>query len=158
MTAVIDGTNGITSPGIVGVTDGSNALAGTVGEYVSSAVSVTTTGATSGTYQNVTSISLTAGDWDVWGSIQINGASTTIFSTLNGCISTTSATFSGTTGYNTSIILSITQNNLAFAPCVPVAPQRLSLSTTTIVYLVMYPLFSVSTAGLGGFIAARRRR
>jgi uncharacterized alpha/beta hydrolase family protein len=54
-----------TSPfGIVGVTTNSNATAGNVGEYVESIVSAVMASA-SGSYSDATTISLTAGDWDV---------------------------------------------------------------------------------------------
>ena len=51
--------------GIVGVTDGSSAAAGNVGEYVRSYGSGTS--AVNGQFVNITSIALSAGDWDVSG-------------------------------------------------------------------------------------------
>jgi hypothetical protein len=37
-------------------------------------------------------------------------------------------------------------------------PLRINVSTTTTVYLIGYCTFTVSTAGIGGFIRARRVR
>ena len=58
---------GLISPaqtvGIVGTTTNNSVQAGSVGEYVESVVASTTSGYTSGSTVNVTSISLTAGDW-----------------------------------------------------------------------------------------------
>lgn len=62
----------ITTPNIVGVTNGSNAAAGSVGEYVTA--SPTGISLTTGTTINLTSISLTAGDWDVSGAVEFSPA------------------------------------------------------------------------------------
>ena len=59
-----------TTNGIVGTTLGDNAVAGSVGEYVSSTVANNTVSFSNGTPLNVTSISLTAGDWEAtWVSV-----------------------------------------------------------------------------------------
>jgi hypothetical protein len=156
MTAVIDGTNGITSPGIVGVTDGSNALAGTVGEYVSSTVIATGTGLTSSTATNATSISLTAGDWEVNGSLAFNFGASTVPSYVYGAISTTSATLPGSASplsmFFQGSISTGSETNFV------VPTLRINVTTTTTVYLVGQASFSVSTAGLGGYLRARRVR
>lgn len=66
------------SGGIVGVTTNSNATAGHVGETVSSSVSTYANLATSGDYNNVTSLDISPGDWIVSGCVMItlNGATT----------------------------------------------------------------------------------
>jgi len=147
-----------TTNGIVGTTLADNANAGSVGEYVSSTVSLATTGATTGTYTNVTSISLTAGDWDVSGLIQANGSGTTTFTALAGSINTTSATWNSTYYATQQYTTAILQSTLLFALSNTIPTQRLSLSTTTTVYLVGYLVFATSTAGFGGTIRARRVR
>ena len=54
--------------GLAGVTTNSNAAAGIVGEYISSSIaSGSAVSLTTGVSANVTSISLTAGDWEVYG-------------------------------------------------------------------------------------------
>lgn len=59
-----------------GVTDASSASAGNVGEFVISTVSTFGSMASTGTYGNITSITLTAGDWDIMGQafFNMNGA------------------------------------------------------------------------------------
>lgn len=139
--------------GIVGTTTNNNANAGSVGEFVTAtgtAVSLTTA-----TTANCTSISLTAGDWDVVGSIIFNGALTTTTSVYMTGINTTSITlpaapflgefYVGTSGTNTSV-------------SVPVPPQRELLSAPTTVYLAAQATFATSTETVTCNLQARRRR
>lgn len=142
--------------GIVGTTTNDNANAGSVGEFVSNFT--LTTSATNNTPLNATSISLTAGDWDVTGTVQTVPAGTTTTSYVIAAINTTSATFPVISGSfsNFNQIPAITtagvQNNL-------VSPvQRISLTTTTTVFLVTQVGFAVSTMSVDGFIRARRVR
>ena len=138
--------------GIVGTTTNNNANAGSVGEYISS--SALSVAITSGTQTNMTSISLTAGDWDVEGVVQFNPAGTTVLSNQLGAISTTS----GVVGTFPTYV------NLTFNPpagqgsAISVPRQRLSLSATTTVYVIAEAGFSVSTCTANGFIQARRVR
>lgn len=145
----------ITTPNIVGTATNNNASAGSVGEYVTAtgtAVSLTT-----GTAANITSISLTAGDWDVWGSVLWQPAGSTTMTGWNAQISQTSATFS-------PALPSPTAFTEAFAPpagsieagAVPL--QRISVASTTTVFLVANAAFSVSTLTASGILSARRRR
>jgi len=155
--STIDST-GITSPVgplvLTGVTDGSNALAGTVGEFVYSAVVASASGLTSGTPTNVTSISLTAGDWDVQGAISFNQNTGTSATYAIGSVTTTSATNPGLT-YETFI--AVTELTASAFSC-PVPSLRVNVTTTTTVYLVGQCNFSGGTIGAGGFIRARRVR
>ena len=81
--------------GVVGVTTNSNATTGYVGEYISSQVAVASAVAlTTATPANVTSISLTAGDWDVDGVIDLNLSGATTTDWTSG-ISTTTGAFGG---------------------------------------------------------------
>jgi hypothetical protein len=156
MTAIIDGTNGITSPGIVGVTDGSNALAGTVGEYVSSYVSNAGTVA-SGTAVNATSITLTAGDWDVQGTLLFNYQTGNIPTAAYGGITSSSATLPTLTSLNrTDIEITL---NTGSGIVIPVPSQRVNITSTTTYYLVVQTAFTTgSNPQYGGSIRARRMR
>jgi len=83
--------------GIVGTTTNNNANAGSVGEVVSSSVAVgsavsLTTAAGAFTGKTITSISLTAGDWNVFGIVGINMAATTNFTASAGGINTVADT------------------------------------------------------------------
>ncbi|MCS3895811.1 hypothetical protein M2171_004944 [Bradyrhizobium japonicum USDA 38] len=135
-----------------------NAAAGEVGEIVTSTVAIGSAVAlTTGTPTNITSISLTAGDWDVSGAIGFIPGVTTNVTQFIASASATSATFDTAPGRFFSFNL---------APYVPGAAQqnysvpvsRFSLSGTTTVFLVAQSAFTVSTMGGFGNIRARRVR
>lgn len=135
------------------------ATAGNIGEYVESilasgsAVSlVTATGKT------VTSISLTAGDWDVNLTAYFIPGATTNITLLQSSVSLVTNTIDGAIGR-------FVQAPYGVAGLVPaanissiVAPYRLSLSATTTVFLVVQAAFTVSTLTACGIIRARRAR
>ena len=77
---------------ITGTTTNDNAAAGKIGEYIESIVTATTTGATHDVPANVTSISLTPGDWDVFGMALAANAGATTWTLFRASISQTSAT------------------------------------------------------------------
>jgi len=141
-----------------GVTDGSNAGAGQVGEYISATVligaevSLTTTVAA-----DVTSISLTAGDWEVSGNVVTDAAGTTVTTKVETWINTVSATIptlpagGGYSKFSTPATAGI-------ATGVCVGPVRISVSSTTVVYLTTQAQFATSTLKAYGFIGARRVR
>lgn len=148
-----------TSPGqIVGTATNNNASAGNIGEIISSSVSVgSAVSLTSTVSADVTSISLTAGDWDVVGMVALSPAATTSITIRRASISTTSATLD--TAFD-RLFLDI---HAAIVPAASlylpvVGPTRLSLSATTTVYLVASVNFTVSTCGAFGGIRARRVR
>lgn len=138
--------------GIVGTTTNNNANAGSVGEFVTAtgtAVSLTTS-----TQANITSVSLTAGDWDVYGNVVYTPAGSTVLSQAAASVSSTSATLMASpnqtlSNYNTAAGTGQTQA----APSV-----RFSLASTTTVFLVGFAIFSTSTLTATGIIQARRRR
>jgi len=148
-----------TTSGIVGTTLGDNANAGSVGEYVSSTVAVGSGIAlTSGTVANITSISLTAGDWDISGVVAINNATgTVLFNYLNGGTSTTSASL-GSLGQYWAIsgASQALAYNVDFVQSIPI--NRISISTTTTVYLTSRAGFTGGTVIIYGVIRARRVR
>jgi hypothetical protein len=138
--------------GIIGTTTNDSAAAGSVGEYVSSVISYASRILVNSfnTAQNLTSISLTAGDWNVYGNIffeQIAGTS----NGLNGWISTSSATQPDASLYNG---IGVTSSNLSFN--VPFV--RMSLSVTTTIYLSGLVATGSGTWKFCGGIFARRVR
>ena len=136
--------------GIIGTTTNDNAAAGSVGEFVTSAVSAVAI--TTATATNVTSISLTAGDWDLWGNVFTNPAAGTTQSLLAAGISTSTAAFP--TQYTLLPYTAIASVNVGTT-----APNiRLSLSGTTTVYLVASVSYAVSTLTISGTLSARRAR
>lgn len=158
----------ISQPNIVGSTTNDAAAAGSVGELITASVVFgSAVSLTSGTIANITSISLTAGDWDVFGFAGFVGAAGTTVNKLVGGISTTSATLDQTPGRNATLTLFASGtaifSNLASAPATngfegSVCRARLSLAGTTTVYLVGGASFGVSTCSAYGFIGARRVR
>lgn len=140
--------------GIVGTTTNNNAQAGSVGEFVSSVVnSGSAVALTSGVDANVTSISLTAGDWDVSGSVSIAAAASTLVTTFYMSCSTTSAT-------GDSVFAGL--ENVPFSAggirTMATPRKRLSLASTTTVYLIGQAIFTTSTCSAFGQIGARRVR
>jgi hypothetical protein len=141
-----------------GETSTGSASAGEIGEYIVSTVASPGSGITNGVSANVTSISLTAGDWDVSGMIGFNGAASTTVNAAIGGPSLTSATLDGTNGrqfsnyFNGATVFA----NTAIQMAIPTA--RFSLGSTTTVYLTANLNFAVSTASAFGTIRARRVR
>lgn len=127
--------------------------AGYLGENITS-VNTGGVGLTSTVAANVTSIVLTAGNWDINGAIEfVPGAATTNNSTVCS-ISTVSAT-SGTEGDNAfqgSVAIALTRGGVAMVP-----GYRLALTAaSTTVYLVASAVFSGGTLTAVGRISATR--
>ena len=142
--------------GIVGTTTNDNANTGSVGEYINSTTITPGISLSTGTPANITSISLTAGDWDVWGHLAPSPAGGTTITQIRANISTTSATI-GSYGDPGSVLLSSTLP-AGSANIASIIPIRLSLASTTTVFLVGQVAFGGSTCTAFGFITARRRR
>lgn len=133
----------------VGVTDGSDAVAGHVGEYLS-AVSSGSVSLANGTTADIATLVLTAGDWDVSGNIIINPTGAT--SVVSASVSTTSATLGpiATRVAGTSVP---TQFRLGTG-----GDPRINVTAATTVYLVAQCFFSSGTTTATGAIWARRQR
>lgn len=150
----------ITTPGIVGVTNASNATAGNVGEVIQSNVVVgSAVSLTNNTTANVTSISLTAGDWDVTGMVAFNPAGTTTVTAIQAGINSASATLPSAPsagGFPYSNIAATLTTGAAQR--LPISKVRVNISATTTIYLVAQSTFATSTMGAYGSILARRVR
>ncbi len=141
--------------GIVGTTTNDSANAGSVGEFPTPS-DLSSVPLTSGTAANGSSISLTAGDWDVSGSCLFTSAASTT-STIWTCgISTTSATRPASFSQENVLQLSTAQTNVGSQMSTPVV--RISVASTTTVYLVGMCSFGTSTETLSGKMRARRIR
>lgn len=143
--------------GIAGTATNDNAAVGHVGEQVESiVVAGSAVSLTTGTTTNITSISLTSGDWEVYGIVAYHGSGTTLINDVTQGSSSTSATV-GALGTYESDYLQITP---ATSPdSIYTAPHhRYSLAATTTIYLVALPHFTVSTLTGYGVISARRVR
>lgn|SRR5574337_180360 len=140
-----------TTAGIVGTTLADNANAGSVGELITataSGVSLTTN-----TPANITSVSLTAGDWDVQAVCFISPAGTTNITGVQAGVGTTSGSF--TNNQYTSIYgLNNTGSGMSLVS--PVV--RINISTTTTCFALAQASFTVSTCIANAVIRARRVR
>ena len=139
--------------GIVGTTTNNNANAGSVGELLTNTTSATSL--TTGTPANGTSVSLTAGDWEVSGTVRFNPAGTTTVSAIIVGLNNVSATFNAALGMVNQLQTTFTtgQTQLISTPV-----TRFSLASTTTVFLVVQSNFGTSTMTADGFIRARRVR
>ncbi len=137
---------------ILGSVTNDLATAGNLGEYVTATASGIAL--TSGVALNITSISLTAGDWDISGVSGFTAAATTLVTIAQGGSSLVSATIGGFGSYWQDTV-----NFSAGATIIRSIPTtRISLAVTTTIYLVQTATFTVSTATASGLIRARRVR
>ncbi len=140
----------------MGLTQGTAPSAGYIGEQIrgalasASAITVTPTN----TVKNVTSINLTAGIWDVSGIVGYQGAAGLAGTNIDMGISTTSATIAGNYGDDSieSSALPTAGSDSTF--CIP--SLRITLSTTTTVYLVTKAVFTGGTWKAYGRISGTR--
>jgi hypothetical protein len=137
----------------LGTATNNNAAAGNVGEYVNSTVGPIAAGLT-GAYKGITSISLTAGDWDV---------SSIAVITNNG------ATISGPNTQTISVVTDGSDNVIAdntiymtgtssYTWGGSIGRVRMSLASTTTVNVVVSVTYTVATPNVYASIRARRVR
>ena len=141
----------------IGVMDNSSAPAGYIGEYSSN----TATGVSVSTNvsKDITSISLTPGDWDVWGVVLVvpAGGTTTVYAA--GWTNNASATFPSLPDPSVNgWVGSFAGGGVEGYWNVNPSPKRYSLSATTTIYLSTYMQFSGSTMAADGVLMARRVR
>lgn len=144
-----------TTGGIIGTTAADNASAGNVGEFMSSVVNAAgAVSCSNNVSRNITSITLTAGDWDVWGNVsQTNSIPSTGFATF-GWVSSVSATLPDLSLYAVSNQATGTLGLAGLA----VPMLRFNVNANTVVYLSTKSIFGSGTTTACGAIYARRRR
>jgi len=135
-----------------------SASAGEIGEYIESVLGAgSATALTTNVAKTITSISLTAGDWDVDGSVGFAPTATTsvnaTFASLSLSTNTLDTTLGRTGGGGFGAFVSGGSNFFS-----SVQPVRFSVSGATTVFLVGQSGFSVSTLSGYGIIRARRIR
>ncbi|WP_459908345.1 hypothetical protein [Caballeronia sp. HLA56] len=139
--------------GIVGTTTNNNANAGSVGEIIentATGVAINTTGVS----QTLTSVSLTAGDWDVTGSFQVTPAATTVVTSYQAGIALTNNALPGFPNQ-----IQLTQSKSAGVIDMWALPtRRVSVAAGTTVYLTANIGFTTSTCAASVHIRARRVR
>lgn len=147
----------VNTTNLVGTTTNNNAAAGMVGEIITSGAVGPTSFPASSVYGDLTSISLTAGDWDVTGEMTVHMNSATMSNGGLVGISTTSGN-SGT---------GLSQGDTRQDPATPsatydtsatLAAVRMSFAATTTVYLKFLATYSAGTPQAYGRLSARRMR
>lgn len=134
-----------------------NASAGNVGEYISSEVlSSAAVALTTAVSAAVTSITLTAGDWDIQGNIAFSvgtgGNLSIATATLNNSIAIPAESGLGATNRHSG---SVSASSLIV---LPTGCLRASINSSTTYYLIANATFGASSTGAYGFIGARRAR
>lgn len=158
---ILFGTNPtLSQPNIVGVTNGSSANAGSVGELISSSVvSGSAVSLASGTAKNLTQITLSAGEWDVQALSYILPAAGTslVFGAIS--VSQTSATMDFTPGsFGEQAYVSTGTNIGGQNFNVQAGPVRLRPTASATISAVCLCNFSGSTCGVYGILRATRVR
>ena len=152
--------NGIipnSTSGIVGVTNGSNANAGSVGEYVvSNVLSTSPITLTNTNTVTITSISLTAGDWDVSGFVGLASSAALSWNVFTCAFNAGSANASATSQQNQFLPSSTVV--YTYSQITPMQTTRFSLTSTTTIYFAAYGYYSGGTGTVFGQIRARRVR
>lgn len=144
-----------------GVIDGVSPAAGNVGEIISLNAAATQQPTASNTWVALSTITLTAGDWDITGSAEIDTGGTTASNSLAFCLSTTNngcdstaVTNGGRTFYSSTIIA-------GDAVILPVGPRQVNITSNTVYYLtanLTYTVLGTATYSTNCRIQARRMR
>lgn len=147
-----------TTNGILGTTTNDSATAGNVGEYIQ-AIAGDSAAPTSTQYGDLTSISLTAGDWDVSGGVYWD-SNTATWTVAQGGISVTSG--NSATGLNAGENLATASwASSSTTPLIQtsfVASYRISIAATTTVYLKYRSTYTGGPPHAQGRLSARRVR
>lgn len=148
---------GIVPGQIPGTTTNDIAAAGNVGEYLTGTIAsgAAVTLAT-GTPLTVTSVALTAGDWNVWGVVDfIPAALTSITQLIAGCSQTTN-TFAGQDTFNQSSFAAEVPGANVTAQLTPV--RRITAGAPITAFLIAQATFTAAGLTAYGTIFARRAR
>lgn len=147
------GGKGVGNVQIQGTRGANNADPTFVGEFFSSLIlSASAISLSSGTSANVTSITLSAGDYDVWGNVLVAGSAANL-TAVTMWISSTSATLP-----DVSLVTQEFPANPANVIGQPVPTLRFNSASNQTIFLSTRAVFGSGTATACGGIYARRRR
>ena len=141
-----------------------DAAAGEIGEVKTTTVATASSvSITTATAKDVATLSLTPGDWDVWGQVDRNwsGTTATIVSTCISAAADTMSTQPGGSGIGTDPLATDTATfgtTLTGIKSQRCGPVRVSISADTTLHLVAKDTFSAGTVTAFGTITARRVR
>ena len=154
---------GVGLPTITGTTTNDSAGVGVVGEFITSNIPVGSAVAlTTAVVTNITSVSLTAGDWDIEGSVDfaLTGVTATQLVCGASLTSATLPTQAGGAGLGTDawVNLPLTLAGVTSTIVSNFPSTRVSINATTTVFLIAQIGFSLGTVTGYGSIRARRIR
>jgi len=144
---------------ILGTNTNDAAVTGNIGEYVESNIpSSAAITLTSGVVNEVTTLSLSAGDWDVQASLLFSPDATT-----NVTLSAYSVSASTAQDFVTGGVYNILRYPTGNVPAAGytiggVGPVRKSVASSTTFHLIVQATFTVSTMTVNGIVSARRAR
>lgn len=151
--------------GVIGNVSGSAITAGSIGETICAQVTnggsptgcasnvSTPVSLTTATSANVASITLTAGDWDIFANVSYNIGATTTINYVGASISSASVTMD----FNAATLVPGISGSVATVMSIPAPTIHKSISSTTTFYLVTTQAFGTSTLSAFGRITAVRR-
>lgn len=141
---------------IKGINTNTAAAAGDVGEYIE-ANSFSVSAPATNTYGDITSITLTAGDWDISAiAASVINTGVTITSVISGIGTAPGTSGAGlTTGDTQGYSVPPTAQYL---PTITIPPKRVLIASTTTYYLKMWISYASGTPQFHGRISARRVR
>lgn len=142
---------------VPGTVTNDNPCTGCVGEVLTASAALGSVSLTTGTDATVTSRSLTAGDWLVYGYTYFIAGATTTITNLRSSVNTGTA-ISGAIGSFGAMTLGNLVVGNTYYNVVAVPPQRISLSGSTTYNLIANAAFGTSTLTAGGIIVAVRIR
>lgn len=146
----------IQTGGIVGSNGTTSAVVGQVGEFITAQVLTSApVSLTTATPATITSISLTAGDWNIEGVVDYIPAATTNLGLVQYGTNSVAATIGAQDTYGADFYGAVIGANI-IGEVIP--KTRYLLTATTTIYLVANATFTVSTCTAAGRIVARRMR
>lgn len=153
------------SAGVLGSITNDSATAGNVGELLTATIAVgsAVSGASTTNFANVTSVSLTAGDWDVSGTCDLiwTGITATVKSCGLGTTTNVQASQAGGSGIGTdpkTVTIGTFGTTLSGTDSITTPVTRVTLASTTTIYLVAGMTYSAGSFTQYGTIRARRMR
>lgn len=113
----------------------------------------------SGVAKNLTSISLSPGDWDVWCAVQFTGTALTTVTNMGVSISTVANILNtSNTQYTVQPFYGLAPFNYAIPVSLITGPTRISVTSTVSVFAVSICTFGTSNCSVYGQMRARRER
>lgn len=144
--------------GLAGTTTNNNAAAGYLGEYMSSVIiQAGAVKPATATVVNITSLTLTPGDWDIWGELWV-GTPVGLTAVYAG-LTTVSATIPSDAADGTArSAVTVSGFGSGLIDVFPLRSVRASLAASTVYYLAGRGDYTSGSLSLFGGLFARRRR